>query len=143
MGHHETRTEDIDELLPEIIRRLRGRQPMPRGLRTLTVPQLRALAMIAFHTHCTMSGLAKGLHITLGAATGLVDRLIQQRLVTRASDPQDRRVVRLELTPAGRRAHLAAVRQARQRVEEALARLTPAQREQVREGLRLLRDALE
>ncbi len=44
--------------------------------------------------------------ITIGvsAATGLVDRLVERGVLERESDPADRRVVRVRMSPAGLRA---------------------------------------
>lgn len=46
--------------------------------------------------------VAAVLGCTRGNVTGLADRLIEQGLVVRRQDPDDRRVVYVELTPAGR-----------------------------------------
>ncbi len=132
----------IAESLPEIMRRLGGGRSVPAGMREVTLPQARALRAIASSEACTMGALAKSLHITLGAATGLVDRLIQQGLVQRQPDPADRRIVRVHLTAAGRRAHVAVVEGARRRLSAALEKLSPQQRAQVAEALMMLRDAL-
>ena len=142
MGASDLFRDEVLSLLPQIMQRLRGDRPLPVGLRALTPPQLRALATIAFNARGTMGELARALHVTLGAATGLVDRLLQQGLVARLPDPRDRRLVRLQLTEAGRRAHLTAVRRRRRRMGFALARLSPEQCGQVVTALRLLRDAL-
>jgi DNA-binding MarR family transcriptional regulator len=51
----------------------------------------------------TMAGLARDLQIDPAAMTRALDRLEAKGLVRRARSEQDRRVVRLELTDAGRR----------------------------------------
>lgn len=132
----------IAESLPEIMRRLGGGRSVPAGMREVTLPQARALRAIASDEACTMGALAKSLRVTLGAATGLVDRLIQQGLVQRQPDPADRRIVRVHLTAAGRHAHVAVVEGARRRLSAALEKLSPEQREDVAEALTMLRDAL-
>jgi len=50
-----------------------------------------------------MNELAGFLRISRPAATGLVDRLIAQGLVVREGDRRDRRIVRVNLTPKGRK----------------------------------------
>jgi DNA-binding MarR family transcriptional regulator len=45
--------------------------------------------------------LARRTGVTLATLTGIIDRLVAQNLVARREDPRDRRVRRLELTPAG------------------------------------------
>lgn len=49
-----------------------------------------------------INDLARELYIKHNSAVGLVDRLVQQRLLTRAISTADRRKVELALTPRGR-----------------------------------------
>ncbi len=142
MSHIDLRASEVAELLPEIMRRIVGGRSVPAGMREVTLPQGRALRVIASSQGCTMGALAKSLHVTLGAATGLVDRLIQQGLVQRQSDPDDRRIVRVRLTRAGRRAHTAVEEGARRRLSEALEKLSPEQRTRLVEALMTLQQAL-
>lgn len=51
----------------------------------------------------TMSELSRRLMVTNGNLTGLVDRLVRERLVSRAVSPQDRRTQMVRLTPLGKR----------------------------------------
>ena len=55
----------------------------------------------------TPSEIADQLGITLGAVTGFMDRLYKLGLISRTRSEEDRRVVLIELTEAGRR-HLQA-----------------------------------
>ncbi len=141
-NRHNLDAAEVAQLLPEIMQRLAGKQSPPAGIRELTIAQARALRAIARTDTSTMGELAGGLHITLGAATGLVDRLIQHGLVERGADPQDRRVVRVRLTSLGRRTHASVVRETRRRLGLALSRLSSEQQAAVVEGLAILRDAL-
>ena len=50
----------------------------------------------------TIGDLARELYIKHNSAVGLVDRLVQQRIMTRATSSADRRKVELALTPRGR-----------------------------------------
>lgn len=68
----------------------------------LTLPRLWILILTRRHPEITMSGLKEKLYMSGGALTGMVDRLVNDDLVQRARDRQDRRVVRLELTERGR-----------------------------------------
>jgi DNA-binding MarR family transcriptional regulator len=47
----------------------------------------------------TMKDIAKQLHITPPSASALVDTLVSKRLVTRSQTPEDRRTIRVVLTP--------------------------------------------
>lgn len=71
----------------------------------LTLPQFDVLAELARAEKggFTFVELSRLLLVTSGNLTGIVDRLVQQRLVERRPDTNDRRVIRVALTPRGRR----------------------------------------
>ena len=52
----------------------------------------------------TAGELSAQTHVTSGTMTSRLDRLSERGLVTRAADPDDGRLVRVRLTPAGRAA---------------------------------------
>jgi DNA-binding MarR family transcriptional regulator len=68
----------------------------------LTMPQLKMLFVVDWLGPAPMHRLADRLHVGVSAATGLVDRLVEQGLVEREHDTRDRRVVRVTSAPAGR-----------------------------------------
>ena len=68
----------------------------------LTMPQFRLLLVLALRGGAASHDLAESMGVSLATITGIVDRLAAQDLVTRREDPRDRRVRRVELTPAGR-----------------------------------------
>jgi DNA-binding MarR family transcriptional regulator len=67
----------------------------------LTMRQLRVVIQLATDGSASGQDLAHALGVGLGTVTGIVDRLVAQDLVSRHEDPNDRRVRRVELTPAG------------------------------------------
>ncbi len=68
----------------------------------LTIPQLKSLFYISRHGRMNLSGLASGIRVTPANVTGIVDRLVEQGLLTRTPDPDDRRVSRLTVTHKGK-----------------------------------------
>jgi DNA-binding MarR family transcriptional regulator len=104
----------------------------------LTIPQFFTLLFVAANERgCTMSDLAGQTRHSLATMTGIVDRLVKLNLVQRGSNPDDRRIVLVELTDAGR-ARLDEARAARRRqLEQAFKRLGEADQ---REFVRLLRE---
>lgn len=68
----------------------------------LTLPQLKVLLLLALSDGAAGQELSRAMGVSLATVTGIVDRLIAQDLVTRREDPRDRRVRRIELSPAGR-----------------------------------------
>lgn len=67
----------------------------------LTMRQLKVVMILSFQDSASGQDLAHHLGVGLGTVTGIVDRLVGHGLVTRREDPHDRRVRRIELSPAG------------------------------------------
>ncbi len=67
----------------------------------LTMPQTVTLFAIRGMQTCRMSELAEVTHQSAGTLTGIVDRLIEENLVGRVRDVEDRRVVQVTLTAEG------------------------------------------
>lgn len=64
---------------------------------------MTVLASVAREGALTLGELAAVERVQPPTVTGAVNRLVEQGLVARRPDPVDRRVARVELTPAGRR----------------------------------------
>jgi DNA-binding MarR family transcriptional regulator len=64
----------------------------------MTLLQLTALHVISAQAPVTLTDVAQALGTGPPATSAMVDRLIRTGLVSRASDPQDRRRVRLTIT---------------------------------------------
>jgi DNA-binding MarR family transcriptional regulator len=67
------------------------------------MPQCIILDSLDRTGESSMSDLAKSMGVTTAAMTGIVDRLVRDGYVTRVSDPDDRRVVKIKLTTKGER----------------------------------------
>jgi DNA-binding MarR family transcriptional regulator len=76
--------------------------------------------------------------VTSGTMTNRIDRLAARRLVERLPDPNDRRGVRVQLTPLGQRRVDAAMADLLDRERELLATLTARQQESLAGLLRTL-----
>lgn len=79
------------------------------GCGDLTMPQYRLLALVAEGDE-RATVIAEHLAVTKATVTGVVDGLVQRGLIERAAVAGDRRALRLNLTPAGKRALKAAER---------------------------------
>jgi len=134
---------EILDALPDIMRRLIESHPITGGELELTLAQVRALGVLEERAGCTMGELARRLGVSLSAATGLADRLVQHGRIERVADPEDRRVVRLRLSQTGKRARGAFRRKKRRRMETALRGLSLAELNRVAGSLALLRKALD
>ena len=67
----------------------------------LSPVQLYLLRFLHKRGFCKTSDIAREFGITLGAVTGLIDRLLGLNLVARKHSKEDRRLVLVELTKAG------------------------------------------
>jgi DNA-binding MarR family transcriptional regulator len=68
----------------------------------LTIPQLKSLFYISGHGKVNPSALASGIRVTPANVTGIVDRLVEQGLLIRTADADDRRVSWLTVTDKGK-----------------------------------------
>lgn len=68
---------------------------------SLSNSQLGALMHLYYHGDCPISNIGDNLSITAAAASQMVDRLVQNGLLQRDEDPNDRRVKRVTLTTKG------------------------------------------
>ncbi len=67
----------------------------------LTLPQMHTLEILGAAGQLRMKELAEKMGITTGALTVMVDRLVRAGLVARQPNPEDRRSIRVALTPEG------------------------------------------
>jgi len=68
----------------------------------LTLTQLKSLFLIANKESTNFRKLAKALGVTPSNVTGIVDRLVEQGLVSRTQNPKDRREMTLQATGKGK-----------------------------------------
>ncbi|OIO37700.1 MAG: hypothetical protein COT00_02430 [Candidatus Omnitrophica bacterium CG07_land_8_20_14_0_80_50_8] len=107
----------LAELMPNI---MRGVQLDFFARRSMTQPQFMMMVAIHSYGQCRMTNLAGGMKIKMPTATGLADRLASAGYVRRFNEPDDRRVVLLELTPKGRKFIIEFKKMMRRRWEEVL-----------------------
>jgi len=111
--------------------------------RSISMSHLHVMTLLENHGPLPMSRLAELLGSGVAAATGLVTRMEERGLVTRAHDADDRRVVNLHLTDAGAAElrELQLVR--RQRMATALTHLSEPEQARLLVAIRNLRSAFE
>jgi len=104
----------------------------------LTYAQSQVLFYVGQHPGCHMGEVAKAFAVTLPAITQIVDRLEQKRLLSRGSDPTDRRVYTLELTAEGKALVSELETLQLEGLERVLARMAPRDRAAAVKGLEAL-----
>jgi len=99
------RKRDVDRILETLIylytesRRVTKEMARRHGV---TGPQLTAVKMLEGFGDLSLSALSARMSAKNSTITGIVDRMERDELVLRVRDPDDRRVVRIRLTPKGR-----------------------------------------
>jgi DNA-binding MarR family transcriptional regulator len=83
------------------VRRARGAQPRSTG-QSLTLSQYALLELLATQADARAAELAEEAGVTASTATRILDALERRGVVRRTRAPEDRRAVRITLTPEGR-----------------------------------------
>jgi DNA-binding MarR family transcriptional regulator len=122
-----------------LLRQVRRR--VPEGL---TLPQFDVLVQLHRSDEGMSPGeLTRALLVTAGNVTGIVGRLVAMDLAERQPVPEDRRTVRIRLTPRGRRLMRRAIPRHRRDLGALLSAVAPADLARLRELLGRLDRALE
>jgi DNA-binding MarR family transcriptional regulator len=121
-----------------------GTEPDTHGATTppLSRPAIRAIIHLHQHGRRTMGELARGLDVSFGWASRIARELEDAGLLAREPDPDDRRVVRVSLTPSAIEHLEGTYRWHGEAIRRALEPLTPRQREAVRTFLRVAGEQL-
>jgi DNA-binding MarR family transcriptional regulator len=107
----------------------------------LTVEQFQVLRRIR-RGFDSVSAIADDARTSRPAVSKAVDGLVNRKLVSRLTDPSDRRHIRLSLTEEGARIMNGIFDEANDWLETKLAPLTPAERGQLIQSLDLLHKTL-
>lgn len=106
--------------------------------RGLSMSQIATLFQLSHRGSLAVSEIGDGLGVSNAAASQLLDRLVQQELITRTENPQDRREKQLILTEKGHNILLESARTREAWLESLAAMLTPEEQEKVAEALEIL-----
>lgn len=94
----------------------------------VSLPQFRLLMVLAELGRSTSTDCAKALGVVGSSVTRLADRLDASGHLVRGSDPSNRSIVTLELTPRGRKLVKQVTTRRRRDLGRMLDRLDPAER---------------
>ena len=109
----------------------------------LSIGQLKSLFFISNRGATSLGKLVAALEVTPTNTTGIVDRLLKRKLITRTESPDDRRVLVLRTTPQGEEL-VAELRQKRkERMNELFNRLTDEEAALAAQALKFMAKAIE
>ncbi|HEV2109470.1 MAG TPA: MarR family transcriptional regulator [Thermomicrobiales bacterium] len=134
--------QQVIDLLPSIGKLLSMTVAHYPGATGRSLAQIKMLTHLHHHGPCTVGELAVASGVSMSAASEVADRLVEDGMITRGTNPDDRRQVLL--TPTEDAIRLGAeIRAMRSRhVRSALDRLDPVHRPAVVPVLQALSDAL-
>jgi DNA-binding MarR family transcriptional regulator len=104
-----------------------------------SMPQFRLLMQLYYQgTPCGISQISSDMSITNAAASQLVDKMVQSRLLDRAEDPSDRRAKLVTISEHGREFVKAGIEQRYLWINELTESLTDEERQSVSKALTVL-----
>jgi DNA-binding MarR family transcriptional regulator len=109
----------------------------------LGIGQLKTLFFISNHGSTTTGKLAAALGVTPTNVTGIIDRLLERKLITRTGDPDDRRVILLRTTSQGEELVTELRQKRKERMLELFNHLTDKEAAIVAQALKILVKAIE
>jgi len=126
-------------LVHEVARLIKRRFEEEAKAHDITLPQWRALAQVATHDCISQRELADQIDADPMTVSGILDRLEKRGLVERYADPSDSRAKLARLTPAGEELFQTARKVGLAMYENAVAGLSPSEREVLKIGLEKMR----
>jgi DNA-binding MarR family transcriptional regulator len=93
--------DKVTELMPVIMKEYVKHQVDEFEKLKITLPQFFVLELVNRQGEAKMSDLAKFVNVTTAAMTGIVERLFKNGYVLRIDEPDDRRIIKIKLTPKG------------------------------------------
>jgi DNA-binding MarR family transcriptional regulator len=106
----------------------------------LTMAQFGAMLRIYHKGACGVSDIGNILGVTNSAASQMLERLVQMKLISRSEDPNDRRGKQIVLTDKGRQMLQESSLGFQSWMDDLAQTMTTAEREQVRNALVILID---
>jgi len=132
--------DKLDEVMLVLMKAFARRSMQELCQNKLTLSQFLLLGLLHKQKECNMSHLADFMQVSLPTITGVVDRLVRQGLVLRLSDPNDRRLVKIKLTPQGQSLLQKIFQQRRKTIKELFCQVSDYDR---KEYLRILNSIKE
>ncbi|NNG38723.1 MarR family transcriptional regulator [Flexivirga sp. ID2601S] len=140
------RTDSTDELVTALLTASRvlvgvSARSLADVAESLTMTQFRLLVVLSNAGTVRLNQLADALGVNASTALRTVDRLIAAGLVSRTENPDDRREVRLSLTPDGAETVERATSRRRAELARIVDRMPQSRRREIVQALLAFNDA--
>ncbi|HTL71556.1 MAG TPA: TolC family protein [Candidatus Eisenbacteria bacterium] len=123
-------SREVIGAMPFLLREFAKREDNELSRGKISCPQMLALDYVSRHPRVRMTDIAQVLDVRTSSASVLVDRLIREKMLTRAHDDRDRRVVWVGATAKGRKVVSQILEQKRRSVKAVFGPLTARERAQ-------------
>jgi DNA-binding MarR family transcriptional regulator len=133
----ESVAQEVLEVVPVIMRTIRAEMRTQRGP-GLNVPLFRTLHFLEHHPGASLRHLSEHLGLTPPTVCKIVDKLVQQSVVSRQPSHSDRRQITLQLTSGGQAVLDKSQSSAQARLVELLTPLSADQCATVFEAMQIL-----
>lgn len=120
--------DHILDLFPKLMREITRYEDNYVTKGKITIPQLMALEFLSQENEFQMNELVKSTNVSFSTATGMVNRLSKQGLVSRRHGVKDRRAVIITVTSKGKRIVKEVYAQKRKGMMQLFKRLSPGRR---------------
>ena len=131
-------TASLEKFMETFMRRSMRNFILYAKERGLSMSQIGALFAIHRKGACGVSDIGEELGITAAATSQMLNRLVEQDLIGRSEDQDDRRVKRIVLTHFGTQTLHESLRARQNWLHRLAVTLTPEEQEQVNTTLKLL-----
>ncbi len=122
-------SEKLSKLMPDIARCTIRREAGELSNGNITMPQFLILNIIFEESELRMTDIAHVLGVTTPASTGIVGRLVKSGYAQRVYDANDRRIIKIRLTPKGKELVQRINKQKKQSIIEVFGKIPSEDRE--------------
>ncbi len=127
--------DKLNEILPELSRQIVSQSADELFKGKITLPQFFLMSLLRKEGELRMTDIARLLHVTTAAATGVVERLVKSGYLLRVYDPDDRRIIKVKLSPRGLNTVLKVLQERRKMIIDIFSRISPEDRQKYLEIL--------
>jgi DNA-binding MarR family transcriptional regulator len=135
MIEHEVVAREIVEIIPLLMRNV-AVDLRCAGI-GMAPAHFRLLGMLAHHPY-NLSELAEQQEVTMATMSNSVNTLVERGWVQRIPVLHDRRMIKVELTPAGKQMLVTSYHHLVQRVDQLISQLTDDELDQIQNGMVIL-----
>ena len=93
---------EMSTILPLFLREVIRKYEMAKCGKEFTPTGIAIIDLLSEKGACRMSRIASMLNLTMGAVTGIIDKMVAEELVKRERSSKDRRVVKVTLLKKGK-----------------------------------------